>query len=75
MNGEPYLSMMPYYKGFTGKITKKTKKNNTVKFITRGKYKVVDEMVEITELPVGKWTHDFKEYILKIFSKKKTHGF
>ena len=33
MNGEPYLSMMPYYKGFTGKITKKTEKNNTIKFI------------------------------------------
>mgnify|MGYP006122582235 CR=1 FL=1 len=66
MNGEPYLSMMPYYKGFNGTITKKTEKNNTVKFITRGKYRVIDEMVEITELPIGKWTHDFKEYIENI---------
>ena len=66
MNGEPYISMMPYYKGFTGKITKKSEKNNTIKFITRGKYKVINEMVEITELPIGKWTHDFKEYIENI---------
>jgi len=66
MNNEPYFSMMPYYKGFTGKITKKSEKNNTIKFITRGKYKIIDEMVEITELPIGKWTHDFKEYIENI---------
>jgi DNA topoisomerase-2 len=72
MNGEPYLSMMPYYKGFTGKITKKTEKNNTVKYITRGKYKIVDEMVEITELPVGKWTHDFKEYIENILKEENS---
>ena len=72
MNGEPYLSMMPYYKGFTGKITKKTEKNNTIKFITRGKYKVIDETVEITELPIGKWTHDFKEYIEDIIKEENS---
>ena len=72
MKGEPYLSMMPYYKGFTGKITKKTENNNTVKFITRGKYKVVNEMVEITELPVGKWTHDFKEFIENILKEENS---
>ena len=72
MNGEPYLSMMPYYKGFTGKITKKTEKNNTIKFITRGKYKVIDETVEITELPIGKWTHDFKEYIENIIKEENS---
>ena len=65
MDGEPYLSMMPYYKGFTGKITKMIDKNQT-KFITRGKYTIEDESVIITELPIGKWTHDFKEYIESI---------
>ena len=72
MDGKPYLSMMPHYKGFTGKITKKMEKNNTVKFITRGKYKVVNEMVEISELPVGKWTHDFKEYIENILKRRRS---
>ena len=70
MNGEPYFSMMPYYKGFTGKITKKTEKNNTIKFITRGKYRIIDETVEITELPIGKWTHDFKESIENIIKEE-----
>ena len=27
-------------------------------------------MVEITELPVGKWTHDFKEYIENILKEE-----
>ena len=70
MDGEPYLSMMPYYKGFSGKITKKMEKNNTLKFITRGKYKVGNEMVEISELPVGKWTHDFKEFIENVLKEE-----
>ena len=65
INGEPYLSMMPYYKGFKGRISKETTKGIT-KFITRGKYTIKDEYVTITELPIGKWTNDFKEYIENI---------
>ena len=69
MDGMPYLSMMPYYKGFTGKITKKMEKDR-LKFITKGKYSIKDEQVIITELPIGKWTHDFKEYIEDILKKE-----
>ena len=29
-------------------------------------------MVEITELPVGKWTHDFKEYIENILKEENS---
>ena len=64
LDGKPYLSMMPYYKGFKGRISKVVEKGLT-KFITRGKYKIKDEYVTITELPIGKWTHDFKEFIEK----------
>ena len=64
LDGKPYLSMMPYYKGFKGRISKVVEKGLT-KFVTRGKYKIKDEYVTITELPVGKWTHDFKEFIEK----------
>ena len=64
LNGEPYLSMMPYYKGFKGRISKVVEKGLT-KFVTRGKYKIKDEYVTISELPIGKWTHDFKEYLEK----------
>ena len=64
LNGEPYLSMMPFYKGFKGRISKVVEKGLT-KYITRGKYQVKDETVTISELPIGKWTHDFKEFIEK----------
>lgn len=70
MEGLPYLSMMPYYQGFTGKITKKTDKN-IIKFLTRGKYRIEDENVIITELPVGKWTHDFKEFLESILKEEE----
>ena len=55
----PYQTMMPYYKGFTGKIIKKDSKQ----FTTNGKYKIEDDKIVISELPIGKWTDDFKEYI------------
>ena len=62
MDGMPYLAMKPYYRGFTGKIEKIVEKG-IQKFITKGKYRIEDDKVIITELPIGKWTHDFKEYI------------
>jgi len=50
----------PYYEGFTGSITKIT----DGKFLIRGKYeKIGTDKIRITELPVGTWTDDFKEYL------------
>lgn len=69
MDGLPYMSMMPYYKGFRGRISKEMEKGQT-KFKTKGKYTVDDETVTITELPIGKWTHDFKEFIEKIIQQE-----
>ena len=64
LNGDPYLAMKPYYKGFKGKVIKNVQKGIT-KFITKGKYTIEDDKIIITELPIGKWTHDFKEFIEK----------
>ena len=69
MDGLPYLSMMPYYKGFTGRISKSVEKGTT-RFVTKGKYKIEDDKVIITELPIGRWTHDFKEYIESVIQKE-----
>ena len=65
MDGLPYMSMMPYYKGFKGRISKELEKGVT-RFKTKGKYKIEDDTVIITELPIGKWTHDFKEFLDKV---------
>jgi len=64
LDGLPYLSMMPYYRGFKGKVRKVEEKGKT-KFITKGKYRIEDDKVVITELPIGKWTNDFKEFLEK----------
>ena len=69
MDGLPYLSMMPYYKGFRGRISKIIEKNNT-KFLTKGKYHIDDDAIIVTELPIGKWTNDFKEYLEKIIQEE-----
>jgi DNA topoisomerase II len=71
MEGLPYLSMKPFYRGFKGRIDKVVEKGVT-KFITRGKYHIDDDKVIITELPIGKWTHDFKEFIEKTIQEENS---
>jgi DNA topoisomerase-2 len=53
--------IVPYYLGFKGKIV--PDKEGT--FLSHGVHKWLDdETVEITELPVGVWTDDYKEYLV-----------
>tara|TARA_B100000683_G_scaffold82348_2_gene81206 strand:- start:4064 stop:7420 length:3357 start_codon:yes stop_codon:yes gene_type:complete len=66
LEGLPYQTMMPYYKGFTGKVIKKDSKQ----FTTNGKYTIEDDKIVITELPIGKWTDDFKEFIEQEIQKE-----
>lgn len=54
------IEFIPYYEGFTGTITKITEG----RFLIRGSYeKVGTDKIRVTELPVGMWTDDFKEYL------------
>ena len=55
-----FQEFIPYYEGFTGLISK----IGEGKFLVKGKYeKVGVDKIRITELPVGTWTDDFKEYL------------
>jgi DNA topoisomerase-2 len=55
-----HFDFMPYYEGFTGSISK----ISDGKFLVKGKYETLGvDKIRITELPVGTWTDDFKEYI------------
>ena len=66
--------LTPWYKGFNGTIVK----NDDKSFITRGVYTVNNNKVYVTELPIGTWTEDYKEYLdtliidSKADEKKKT---
>jgi len=66
INGEAMESMLPWYRSFTGSITRKQEKKGqeskafeTAGIITR----TGDTTVEITELPIKKWTQDYKEFL------------
>lgn len=61
MKGEPMVPMTPWYRGFKGKIDKV---DNKGKFLCSGTARVVDsKTVEITELPIKKWTDDYKKQL------------
>ena len=53
-------NIIPYYLGFKGTI-EKAEKNS---YISKGVYRWVDDQtVEITELPIGTWTEDYKDFL------------
>ena len=60
IKGEKYGNIGPYFRDFVGKIVKVDKKN----YISKGKYEILDECnLRITELPIGKWTDDYKKFL------------
>jgi DNA topoisomerase II len=70
MKGEQYQLMFPWYKGFTGIIEQVSPQSRN--FAVRGVYRIIEEggdEIEITELPIGKWTRDYKNYLEELASK------
>mgnify|MGYP000259438187 CR=1 FL=1 len=60
INKKSYLSISPYYDNFKGKIIKLDTKN----YLSKGIYEIVDTTsIRITELPIGKWTDDYKKFL------------
>jgi len=56
----PINELVPYYLGFKGVIEKNEKDN----YVSKGIFKWIDDnTVEITELPIGTWTDDYKEFL------------
>jgi DNA topoisomerase-2 len=53
----------PYYEGFKGTVTKIM----PYKYLIKGVYEIINsKQVRITELPIGCWTDDYKEYLEKL---------
>jgi len=60
IKGEKYGNIGPYFRDFVGKVIKIDKKN----YISKGIYEVIDSCnLRITELPIGKWTDDYKKFL------------
>jgi len=60
MEGGHTTSLIPWYKGFNGKISKFGEGS----YITKGVYtKISSNEIRITELPIGTWTYKYTEFL------------
>jgi DNA topoisomerase-2 len=60
LDGKPMKNMNPWYRGFKGKIIKKS----ATQYEAYGIYNLTnDTTMEITELPIGTWTTPYKEFL------------
>ncbi|KAJ7542297.1 hypothetical protein O6H91_10G100200 [Diphasiastrum complanatum] len=64
LKDEPLEPMEPWYKGFKGTIERSATKENGISYTITGIIEQLNETtVKISELPVRKWTQDYKEYL------------
>jgi DNA topoisomerase-2 len=67
LNGKPLREMSPWYRGFGGTV----EKTDDHLFTITGCWKKTGERsIEITELPIGRWTQDYKEFLESVEGSK-----
>jgi DNA topoisomerase II len=65
MKQQPLQEMHPWYKGYTGQIEAADGKH-----IVTGVFDILgDDELSITELPIGKWTRDYKTFLEELAKK------
>lgn len=67
MNGEELVPMIPWWRGFKGEIKSSAKHKYDVFGVVK---KLNDTTVEITELPVHKWTQTYKAELEGMIGEK-----
>lgn len=74
LNNEPQVPMTPWYRGFKGSVVKGASEG---RFTTHGVWTRGDSgsVIEITELPIGKWTSDYKEFLDGLLVADAIKGF
>jgi DNA topoisomerase-2 len=64
--------IIPWYKGFKGKIIKESYS----KFICKGNYVITNKMtLEINEIPIGVWTENYVEMLDKMVDENKIKSY
>ena len=72
VNPEHEISeLKPWYKGFKGEIVKIDEN----KWLSIGVYTVNNYTVTVTELPIGTWTEDYKQFLDKLEQEDKIHSY
>ena len=76
LRGDKTLKMYPWYRHFTGTVTKfldpKTNQLDDKKFVIRAKYEIDGDVLHITDLPIGVWTEDYKTFLMKLIMNNGT---
>lgn len=68
-NTSDNIQIKPFYQGFKGSIHKL----NDNKYLIKGNYEVIsDNVIRVTELPIGYWTDDFKEHLEELILGPQT---
>ena len=68
LSGKQQPDLVPWYKNFTGSIVPNESGNG---FTVTGSFNQIKEnVIEVTELPVGYWTQDFKEHLESMIDVK-----
>jgi DNA topoisomerase-2 len=70
LDGRGVTEMKPWFRGFKGKTFKE---DGT--WITEGVWRDTGSRLKVTELPPGRWTQDYKEYLDTLVEKKVITSF
>lgn len=65
-HSETFPDIKPWYRGFLGKV----EKLEETKFLISGVHNQEGKKTRVTELPVGLWTENFKEYLETLKEEK-----
>lgn len=65
ISGKPMKRMKPWFRGFKGRIFE-----DDDTWVAEGVWKVLGTTIKVTELPPGRWTQDYKEYLDTLVEKK-----
>jgi DNA topoisomerase-2 len=61
LTNRPFKRMIPWYRGYTGSV-KLLEETNT--YLFTGNFKaILPDRLEINELPIRKWTRDYKKFL------------
>lgn len=65
------IKINPYYQGFKGTINEITPQ----KYLIKGSYDIISaKQVRVTELPIGTWTDDYKQYLENLIDNSAPNG-
>jgi len=76
MDDKPLEKMIPWFRGFKGTVDfKGINDYGSEQYINKGTYKLIDDStVLINELPIGKWTDDYKIFLESLLYDKSVES-